>query len=220
MEEIIPIAGNMYLFPAIGITFQWKQYMYDGSIAENYAIPPVLEEIIKQSNKEKSMKESNKKQSTLKRYWPLLILVLITVLAAAALVHGTGQGLFAWMHFFMGFFLCQFAMLKLFRPSGFADGFQMYDLVAKKFRSYAYFYPFIELGLGLAYLSFICPVITYSITLIVMGIGAVGVIRALRKGLDLRCACMGTVLDVPLSIVTLSEDMAMGIMAGIMLIGS
>ncbi len=166
------------------------------------------------------MKKLNKKQGKLKRYWPLFILVLIAVLAAAALLHGTQQGFFAWMHYFMGIFLCQFAMLKLFHPSGFADGFQKYDLVAKKFRSYAYLYPFIELGLGLAYLSFICPVITYSITIIVMGVGAVGVIGTLRKGLDLRCACMGTVLDVPLSTVTLSEDITMGVMAGIMLIGS
>ena len=53
---------------------------------------------------------------------------------------------------------------------------------------------------------------------IIMGVGAIGVIRALRKGLDLRCACMGTVLDVPLSTVTLSEDIAMGLMACAMLI--
>jgi hypothetical protein len=46
-----------------------------------------------------------------------------------------------------------------------------------------------------------------------MGIGAIGVIRALKAGLDVRCACMGTVLDVPLSTVTLTEDIAMGLMA-------
>jgi hypothetical protein len=159
-----------------------------------------------------------KNRNTFKRYWPLLALILVAVLAAAALVHGTRQGLFAWMHFFMGVFLCEFALLKLFHPSQFADGFQKYDLVAKHLRSYAYLYPFIELGLGLAYLSFIAPMATYTITLIVMGVGAIGVIRALRKGLDLRCACMGTVLDVPLSTVTLSEDIAMGLMACAMLI--
>ena len=49
--------------------------------------------------------------------------------------------------------------------------------------------------------------------MIVLGIGAVGVIRALRRGLDVRCACMGTVLDVPLSTVTLTEDLVMVAMA-------
>ena len=154
------------------------------------------------------------------RYWPLFALILVAALGAAALAHGGQKGFVAGMHYFMGFFLCQFAMLKLFHPSGFADGFQMYDLVAKKFRFYAYLYPFIELGLGLAYLSFSYPIATYLITILVMGVGAIGVIRALRQGLDLRCACMGTVLDVPLSTVTLSEDIAMGIMAVLMLFAS
>jgi hypothetical protein len=124
------------------------------------------------------------------------------------------------MHYFMGFFLCQFAMLKLFHPSGFADGFQMYDLVAKKSRTYAYLYPLIELALGLAYLSFSIPILTYILTIVVMGVGTIGVIGALRRGLDIRCACMGTVLDVPLSTVTLTEDIAMVAMAGWMLFGS
>lgn len=156
----------------------------------------------------------------MKRYWPLFALVLIAALAAAALTYGMQKNLFAWMHFFMGFFLCQFAMLKLFNPAGFAEGFKMYDLVAKKFPLYATLYPLIELGLGLSYLSFFSPLLTYLITILVMGTGAVGVIRALRRGLDVRCACMGTVLDVPLSTVTLSEDIAMGVMALCMLIAS
>ncbi len=164
--------------------------------------------------------ENTKEKKSLKRYWPLFALILIAILGAAALAYGVQKGFFAWVHYFMGLFLCQFALLKLFHPSDFADGFQMYDLIAKKFRGYAYLYPLIELALGLAYLSFIYPVATYLITLIVMGIGTVGVIRALKAGLDVRCACMGTILDVPLSTVTLSEDIAMGVMACLMLITS
>ena len=37
-------------------------------------------------------------------------------------------------------------------------------------------------------------------------------ILALRKGLDIACPCMGNVLVVPLSTVTLTED---GVMAAI-----
>lgn len=166
------------------------------------------------------MNETTPEPKNIKRYWPLFILILIALLASFAVARGTQQGFMVWMHFFMGFFLCQFAMLKLFHPSGFADGFQMYDLVAKKFRLYAYVYPYIELALGLAYLSFTALILTYFVTILVMGVGAVGVIRSLKAGLDLRCACMGTILDVPLSTVTLSEDIAMGMMAFLMLIAS
>ena len=148
----------------------------------------------------------------MKRYWPLFVLILVAALAALA----CGKGV-EWMRFFMGFFLCQFAMLKLFDPSAFAEGFQKYDLVAKRFRLYAYTYPLIELCLGLAYLSAAYPMATYLITIVIMVVGAIGVIWALRKGLDLKCACMGTVLDVPLSSVTLTEDLIMGVMAVIMI---
>ncbi len=165
------------------------------------------------------MKPHEKKSSS-KRYLPLGVFVLIAAVSAFALALGMYQGFSAWMHFFMGLIFCQFAMLKLFNLSGFADGFQMYDLIGKKFRSYAYLYPFIELGLGLSYLSFAYPTLTYLITVIVMGVGTIGVVRALKSGLDVRCACMGTALDVPLSTVTLSEDIVMGIMALLMLIGS
>lgn len=148
----------------------------------------------------------------MKRYWPLFVLILIAILAAFALsYHDLSPTI--WAHYFMGFFFCQFAMLKLFQPSGFVEGFQKYDLVAKYVPAYAYAYPLIELGLGLSYLSFINPFAVYIVTVLVMGVGAIGVIRALRSGLDVRCACMGTVLDVPLSTVTLTEDIAMGLMA-------
>jgi hypothetical protein len=35
------------------------------------------------------------------------------------------------------------------------------------------------------------------------------VINALAKGLDLKCACMGSILKVPLSTVALVEDLGM-----------
>ena len=158
-----------------------------------------------------------KRQFSLKKYWPLVTLILIAALAAFALSYRVDFSGSTWMHFFMGFFLCQFSMLKLFHPQAFADGFQMYDILAQKSRVYAYIYPLIELVLGLAYLAFILPIITYILTILILGFGGIGVIKALIKGLDIRCACMGTVLDVPLSTVTLTEDFGMVVMALILL---
>lgn len=160
------------------------------------------------------------KPSKLKKYWPLVALILVAALVATPLWLTFPKKAYSWMHFFMGFFLCQFAMLKLFRPRDFADGFQMYDLIAKRSRLYATIYPLIELLLGLGYLSFVIPTVVYIVTIIVLGVGAVGVIKALIKGLDVRCACMGTVLDVPLSTVTLTEDLGMIAMALFLLVKS
>jgi hypothetical protein len=154
-----------------------------------------------------------------KDYVPLMVLLLLTFLAATArqLPNGLIQPM-PWMHDFMGLFLVVFSMFKFFDLEGFADGFHMYDLLAKRVRPYGYFYPFIELGLGLAYLAQWKPEVVYPATVILMLFGAAGVFMALKKGLDLECACMGTVLHVPLSTVALVEDLGMAAMAGAMLL--
>lgn len=155
-----------------------------------------------------------------KDYIPLIVIVVTTALAASARmpIYYGEPAMRAWMHDFMGMFLVVFSMFKFFDLEGFADGFQMYDLLAKTARPYAYLYPFLELGLGLGYLSRWQPAVIYSATVILMLFGACGVLVALKKGLDLECACMGTVLKVPLSTVALLEDLGMAAMALLMLI--
>jgi len=154
-----------------------------------------------------------------KDYIPLIVIVALAALAAVAKLeaYGIWSGK-VWMHDFMGFFLVMFSMFKFFDLEGFADGFQMYDLAAKPFRPYAYIYPFLELGLGLGYLARFELQFIYVATIILMVFGSLGVFNALRKGLDLECACMGTVLKVPLSTVALVEDLGMAAMAVLMLI--
>lgn len=154
-----------------------------------------------------------------REYMPLLVIIALTAGAAAAKQahYQGGWEWMSWMHDFMGFFLVVFSMFKFFNLEGFADGFQMYDLLAKPFRPYAYVYPFLELGLGLGYLAHWQPLFIYGATVALMVFGALGVIRALTKGLDIECACMGTVLSVPLSTVALVEDLGMAVMAGVML---
>ncbi len=147
-------------------------------------------------------------------------MIIISLLAALSINWQIGGDMRVWMHYFMGIFLVIFSTLKLFHPLDFADGFEMYDIIAKRSRIYAYCYPLIELLLGLAYLSFFLPILTYLITIIILTIGAIGVIKGLQQGLDINCPCMGTVLDVPLSTVTLTEDIGMALMAFILLIMS
>jgi hypothetical protein len=59
--------------------------------------------------------------------------------------------------------------------------------------------------------------VVYAATIIVMLFGSLGVLNALRRGLDVNCACMGNVLKVPLSTVALIEDLGMAAMAATML---
>lgn len=166
-------------------------------------------------HKPQTIREYSNRAKDWRDYLPLLALFAVTVLAASAKMssYGPGGSLLRWMHDFMGFFLVIFALLKLFDLSGFADGFQKYDLLAKRSRGYALAYPFIELALGLGYLAFWHPVTVYVATVIVLGFGTLGVITALARGLNLKCACMGNSLKVPLSTVALTEDIGMVAMA-------
>lgn len=155
-----------------------------------------------------------------KAYAPLIVIIAVTLLAAAAKqLHYGENGTFRdAMHDWMGFFLLVFAMLKLFDLSGFADGFQKYDLLAKRSRPYALLYPFLELALGLAFLSQWQPAAVYVATIVLLGFGSIGVLTALAKGLDVKCACMGSSLNVPLSTVAVVEDLGMATMALVMLL--
>lgn len=158
------------------------------------------------------------KKASIKQYWPLFSLILVSILAAFAINWRVNGSATIWMHYFMGVFLLVFGVLKLFHPAKFADGFEMYDILAKRSRIYAYAYPVIELILGLLYLSFILPMLTYVLTIVILTFGSIGVIRALKAGLDINCPCMGSILDVPLSTVTLTEDIGMVVMALMLLL--
>lgn len=152
-------------------------------------------------------------------YWPLISLVAVSGLAALAIAQGAHDlSMRALMHAYMGVFLVVFALLKLFDPHGFKRGFAMYDLVARREKRWGYVYPYIELALGLAYLAFFWPVATYVATIAVFTLGAAGVLLGLRRGLDIACPCMGNILSVPLSTVTLTEDLIMVAMALMLLV--
>ena len=123
-----------------------------------------------------------------------------------------------WMsHFMAGFFLV-FSFFKLMNLKGFAEGYSSYDIVAKKIPAYGYIYPFIELGLGMTFLTGVQPVATNLVALLVMSVSTVGVIQSLIKKTPFQCACLGTVIKLPLSKVTLFEDILMVLMSAVSLV--
>ncbi|MFZ5604855.1 MAG: MauE/DoxX family redox-associated membrane protein [Pseudomonadota bacterium] len=142
-------------------------------------------------------------------FGPLFALVVVVALVsfATALPHALVPMI--GLHYFLGFMLCALALLKLTHPLAFADSFQRYDLLAQKSRFYALCYPYIELLLGLGYLSFSMPYLVYALTLALMLFSVAGIFAALRNGVDTRCPHIGRSLRVRLSTVTLVECMLM-----------
>jgi len=152
--------------------------------------------------------------SKLAQYAPLLTIIGLAMLGSIALAINDGEvaSFNRAMHVFMGLFLLQFSALKLFNIIGFAKGFARYDLLAMRWKLWGMVYPFIELTLALGYLSGGATWV-YVATFIVMGFGAVGVILALMKGLNTNCACLGTMLKVPLSTIAVTENISMAVMS-------
>ncbi|MEC4005592.1 MauE/DoxX family redox-associated membrane protein [Flavobacterium sp. SUN052] len=123
-----------------------------------------------------------------------------------------------WMrHFMAGFFLV-FSFFKLLNLKGFAESYSMYDLIAKKIRIWGYFYAFIELSFGIAFIVNFNPLITNLIVFIVMTISIIGVLQTVLNKKKIQCACLGAIFNLPMSSVTIIEDALMILMSGFMII--
>lgn len=160
-------------------------------------------------------------KSWLATYYPLLLIfgyITLVTLAVQFAPSAYHSNLTQWMmHFMAGFFLV-FSFFKLLDVRSFADSYAMYDLLAMRFKPYGFIYPFIELSLGFAYLLAWQPTLTNWLTFIVMTFSSLGVIRSVVNKQKIRCACLGAVFNLPMSTITIIEDLLMAGMALWMLV--
>ena len=150
----------------------------------------------------------------LSRYWPLL-LILFDLLGITGLIewgNGRFEPMRAMAHFMAGFFLV-FSFFKLLDVNAFAQAYSSYDVVAKRWFGWGYVYPYVELLLGIAYLVHFNMMVTNIVTLVVMIVGTIGVLQSLLAKRTIQCACLGAVFNLPMSWVTLAEDLLMAGMA-------
>lgn len=159
------------------------------------------------------------KKYSLIDFTPLIIITFIICTITALHQWFYGVNIHNAMRIFMATFFLIFGLFKLVNLPRFVQAYEKYDLVTKKWKFYGYFYPFLEIGLGIAYL-FSWNLYTINIiTLIVMIVSAAGVFNQLHKGRQITCACLGDIFHVPMTYVTLVEDLLMALMAiGMLLI--
>jgi len=120
-------------------------------------------------------------------------------------------------HFMAGFFIA-FSYFKLINIREFAMSYSMYDIVAKKWKKWWYIYAFIELWLGISYLLNFAPILTNTITFVVMSVSIIWVIQSVLDKKKIKCACLWAVFNLPMSIITIIEDAFMIGMSGAMII--
>ena len=151
-------------------------------------------------------------------YRPIWIIygLIFATTTIATLANGMGFG--AWMKLSMGAIALIFALFKFFHLGAFARDFARYDVVAKRLPFYGRAYPFIEAGLGILFISSLFISFALFVSILVFGLGLIGVWQVLQKGEKMQCACVGKMFDLPLSRVALFENGLMVVMSASMLL--
>ncbi len=143
--------------------------------------------------------------SWIKTYFPLFLVLSLIALAAFA-----GS---SWIVSFSAGFFIVFGAFKLLDVPAFADAYATYDILAKRSRAWAYAYPFIETALGFAFLFHFHLQGAAWVELVLSLVGAIGVTQSVLRKQTIKCACLGTVFNLPMSTITIVENLGMAAMA-------
>ncbi|WP_190809883.1 heavy-metal-associated domain-containing protein [Flagellimonas sp. S3867] len=147
-----------------------------------------------------------------------LFLIFTYLFAASILLNYKDWNLGEAMLDFMGLFYIVFSFFKFLDLKGFPESFRMYDPLAKVLPAYGWVYPFLELGLGLLFLMRFQVTMALIITVVILGITTIGVTKTLLDKRSIRCACLGTALNLPMTEATFIENTIMLVMAFWMLL--
>ena len=205
--------------PQVRLTGKKESIERLNALLKNIGNYQISAEILSENHVKNSDDEDDGKKPFFVIYKPLLLVFfyILLVTLAVEFVNG-GFVLHRFMPNFMAGFFLVFSFFKMLDLTGFASSYAMYDLLAKRVPAYGYIYPFIELGLGAAYLLAYRPMLINILTLIVMAFSSIGVILAVMNKQKIKCACLGTGFNLPMTTVTIIEDLLMAAMAAWMLI--
>ena len=175
-------------------------------------LPPKYDLINKEGVKLDIHNDVTTKVSKIQQLKPLFIILGYILIASILLNYKNWNSSNAMLDF-MGLFYIIFSFFKILDIKGFSMSFRMYDPLAKKAPIYGYIYPFIEVLLGMMLLIRFEVNIALILTVIVLGITTIGVTQTLINKRSIKCACLGTTLNLPMTEATFIENALMIIMA-------
>lgn len=140
------------------------------------------------------------------------VVIIFFVITVFTLVrqwsYGSWHGMRAMSDFMAGFFLI-FGSFKIVDLPGFVNAYKKYNLIAEHITLYAYLLPFIQISIGIMYLFHVYPLVSNSVNFIIMSLGFMSVLVKLIKNEIVPCACLGTLFQHPLSLMSLFENALM-----------
>ncbi|MEO8862896.1 MAG: MauE/DoxX family redox-associated membrane protein [Candidatus Saccharimonadales bacterium] len=160
-------------------------------------------------------------ETTAREYKKLLLVILGIFVLSALLTSWRGWSLRQFFNDFMAVFLMTFAAFKFYSFDMFVAAYQDYDIISKRFKLWAYGYPFLEAGLAFAYLLTDKSITLNVVTMAITGVALTGVWREVhpkqrRRG-RFQGTCLGNLIRLPLSTVSFFENALMFTMATVML---
>ena len=204
------------------VTLQPPQIHFDS--IENYDAEKINEALssLKRYSVSKmahSMTSEKTESFLLSKYIPLILLFALSAGVPALNAIFNHSSFDQWMHQFMGVTLITLSYFKLMDLPKFAEAFSTYDPIAMRFFKYGYIYPFFELAAGIG-LTLALQVKSFSLfTILFLIPTTAGVISALKAKRKFQCACLGTVFNLPLTKVTVVENVLMILMSAMIVVG-
>ncbi len=145
-------------------------------------------------------------------YKPLLtVFTYIFIFSTAYQIHLGEFSAHLFMNHIMAGFFIGLSFFKFLDLNSFATAFTNYDPLAQRWNAYGFIYPFIEIVLGFLFIAGKFLLFANILTIVVLSISTIGVYQNMKK--KFQCACLGAGFNIPLSNITIIENLAMIAMA-------
>ena len=148
-------------------------------------------------------------------YQPVIAIFAVAFLMALGLSWYSFGNIFTLraLEWFISISMCFLAVQKLQDVESFSTMFLNYDLLARRWVRYGKIYPFGEAFAGILMVAGALTWLSAPVALFIGTVGAVSVFKAVYMDKrELKCACVGGDIKVPLGFVSLTENLMMMIM--------
>jgi hypothetical protein len=143
-------------------------------------------------------------------YLPIIYVYILTLFLASLVSRFFNFNLFTdQVSIFLGIFSLVFSIFKLYRLENYVEALAEYDFLTQKFKPYGYAFPFFEFTFGVMFLFRVENLSTEITCLFLFTLNLISVLNALTKKRKFVCACLGDLIKVPLSYVSLIENLTM-----------
>ena len=201
------------------VSFENKELLLDAKVpVDNEYIDSIISNLGNYNVKNQNANLLSKFLEHLSSKKPILLALTIVIVSSLSIqTPFQNFDLDNWFITYMGLFFMLFSFLKLLNIKGFSLTFSRYDLLGKNIPGFAISYPFLEFCLGVAFLTNSLLIAANLATLIFMISQSIGVGNVLRKKEIIQCACLGSSINLPVSYLTLIENLVMVSMSSYML---